>query len=96
MPTPVAGTPVVPAAVAPAAGGPGAEIPVAIPIPFTAATAATPGMLKRLQEAAGDSGLDSKTAEALVSLSREVIERVVWEVVPELAESIIRKNAEAS
>jgi len=86
MPTPVT------SAEAAAVGG-GAAIPIAVPIPFTAASAPTPGMLKRLAEAAGDSGLDPKVAEALVSLSREVLERVVWEVVPDLAESIIKKAA---
>ena len=30
--------------------------------------------------------------DALSKASREVIERVVWEVVPELAETIIREN----
>lgn len=31
---------------------------------------------------------------ALASASREVIERVVWEVVPELAETILREQIE--
>jgi hypothetical protein len=30
--------------------------------------------------------------ELLAKLSREVIERIVWEVVPELAETIIREQ----
>ena len=29
---------------------------------------------------------------ALLKLSTEVVERIVWEVVPELAEAIIREN----
>lgn len=70
-------------------------IPIAIPIPFTAASAPTSSMLERLQAAAGNAGVDPKVAEAIANLSREVIERVVWEVVPELAESIIKKEAEA-
>jgi hypothetical protein len=32
--------------------------------------------------------------EAIAKLSREVIEQVVWEVVPELAELIIREHVE--
>jgi hypothetical protein len=67
-----------------------------VPIPFTAADSPTPGMLARLAEAAGGSGLDPKVAEALVALSREVIESVVWEVVPELAEEIIKKQAQSA
>ena len=45
-------------------------------------------------DAARSAGLDPSGPEmqALMQLSREVIERVVWEVVPDLAETIIREN----
>jgi hypothetical protein len=33
--------------------------------------------------------------EAIAKLSREIIEQVVWEVVPELAEAIIREHIKA-
>lgn len=48
-------------------------------------------MAARLAEAAG---LEPGSPEllALLKLSAEVVERVVWEVVPELAEQIIREN----
>jgi hypothetical protein len=48
-------------------------------------------MAARLAEA---SGLQPGSPEllALLKLSAEVVERVVWEVVPELAEAIIREN----
>jgi len=36
--------------------------------------------------------LDGPEMQALVKLSREVVERIVWEVVPDLAEVIIRQN----
>jgi ATP/ADP translocase len=44
--------------------------------------------------AARSAGLDPDGPEmaALLELSRDVIERVVWEVVPDLAEAIIREN----
>lgn len=50
-------------------------------------------MAARLAEA---SGLEPGSPEllALLKLSTEVVERVVWEVVPELAEQIIRENLE--
>lgn len=32
--------------------------------------------------------------EAIAKLSREVIEQIVWEIVPELAETIIREHLE--
>jgi hypothetical protein len=37
-------------------------------------------------------GGEAVLREALSQASREVIERVVWEVVPQLAETIIREN----
>jgi hypothetical protein len=40
---------------------------------------------------AGDQG-EAALRAALSQASREVIERVVWEVVPQLAETIIREN----
>ena len=48
-------------------------------------------MAARLAEAAG---LEPGSPEllALLKLSTEVVERIVWEVVPELAEQIIREN----
>jgi CheY-like chemotaxis protein len=92
-------TPTRPAATQHAAPG-HADIPIAIPIPFTSADAPTPGILKRLQEAGSGgggaaAGLDPKVAEALLGLSKEVIEQVVWEVVPDLAEAILKKQAAA-
>jgi hypothetical protein len=48
-------------------------------------------MAARLAETAG---LEPGSPElaALLKLSTEVVERIVWEVVPELAEQIIREN----
>lgn len=37
-------------------------------------------------------GLSSAQVEAVMALSREVVERVVWEVVPTLAETIIKEE----
>jgi CheY-like chemotaxis protein len=82
---------------APASPVASANIPIAIPIPFTSADAPTSGMLQRLQQATNGAGqlggLDPKVAEAIVALSREVIEQVVWEVVPDLAEAIIKQRS---
>ncbi len=82
---------------APAAEAPAAlPIPIAIPIPFAPASDPTPGMLARLRAAGGASaGLDPKVAAAIVALTREVLEAVAWEVVPELAEQIVRAQADA-
>jgi DNA-binding response OmpR family regulator len=74
------------AAVAPAA--PPAPAPVAPP-PAVAAIAAANG---HLAAKLGDLGLTSIQAEAVLALSREVVERVVWEVVPQLAEALIKEE----
>jgi len=40
----------------------------------------------------GGLGLSNAQVEAVLSLSREVVEQVVWEVVPTLAETIIKEE----
>jgi CheY-like chemotaxis protein len=40
----------------------------------------------------GDLGLTPAQVDAVLALSREVVERVVWEVVPQLAETIIKEE----
>ena len=55
------------------------------------------GSLGRAVEAAmgpklASLGLTREQAEGVLKLSREVIERVAWEVVPDLAETIIREE----
>ena len=77
--------------VKPAAAASG-NIPIVMPIPFTPTHAPTAGILKRLSEGGSVEGIDPKAVSALLSLSREVIEQVVWEVVPDLAEQIIRER----
>lgn len=74
----------------------GGAIPIVTPIPFAPAGSPTPGMLRRLQEAGGGaaSGLDPAAVKALLALSHDVVEQIVWEVVPELAEQIIRQKAQ--
>jgi CheY-like chemotaxis protein len=91
--TPMAATPMTAAARAPAGGVP-AQIPIAMPIPFTAANSPTPGMLERLKAAGGGAaaGLDPGAIRALLQLSHEVVEQIVWEVVPDLAEEIIKQK----
>jgi hypothetical protein len=39
-----------------------------------------------------DLGLSPQQADAVLALSRDVIERVVWEVVPQLAETMIKEE----
>jgi hypothetical protein len=45
-------------------------------------------MASRLQ----DLGLSPAQVDGVLALSREVLERVVWEVVPVLAETIIKEE----
>jgi predicted N-formylglutamate amidohydrolase len=53
-----------------------------------AITAAEAELPQRL----GNLGLSPDQVTAVLALSREVIERVVWEVVPELAETLIKEE----
>jgi len=74
----------------------GANIPIAIPIPFTAADSPTAGMLRRLRDRGGPAAdLDPKAIEVLIEMSREIIEQVAWEVIPELAEEILKRRVDA-
>jgi CheY-like chemotaxis protein len=72
-----------------AAPAPAAAPPVAAPSPAVAAMATANG---QLANKLGDLGLTSQQADAVLALSREVVERVVWEVVPQLAEAIIKEE----
>jgi hypothetical protein len=40
----------------------------------------------------GELGLTPQQAQAVLALSREVVERVVWEIVPQLAETLIKEE----
>ncbi len=61
-----------------------ADSPVAAPL-----AAAVNG---QLAGKLGELGLSAQQAEAVLALSREVVERVVWEVVPQLAEALIKEE----
>jgi hypothetical protein len=73
---------------APAIAAPARPAPSAPPAPVQASAAAAP--------VAAQGASDGETAlrQALSQASREVIERVVWEVVPQLAEIILREHVE--
>jgi CheY-like chemotaxis protein len=84
-----------------------APAPAAAPAPASSASpyqpaASAPAASSGLGAAIG-SAVDAKVAafaakgpeyEAIAKLSREVIEQIVWEIVPELAEAIIREHLE--
>lgn len=73
---------------------PAAATPAAAPsapkagAPAAAVQAATSGLEAKLQGL----GLSADQLNAILALSREVIEEVVWEVVPELAETLIKEE----
>ncbi|MGH7296128.1 MAG: hypothetical protein ACRELB_14390, partial [Polyangiaceae bacterium] len=64
------------------------EAPVAAPPAAPVAAAVNGHLAGKL----GDLGLSPAQVEAVLALSREVVERVVWEVVPQLAETIIKEE----
>jgi len=87
---------------------PGSHAPVPAPPTARPPTGPTPPLAARGFGSAGtasaiSASVDQKLAalsakgpeyEAIAKLSREIIEQVVWEVVPELAEAIIREHVE--
>jgi hypothetical protein len=60
-----------------------------VPAPIAAVMAATGGDLAKKLDGLG---LNAEQIQGVLSLSREVIEKVVWEVVPDLAETLIREE----
>ncbi|NUP12602.1 MAG: response regulator [Polyangiaceae bacterium] len=56
------------------------------------ASAAVSAANGQLAAKVGEMGLTPQQADAILALSRDLIERVVWEVVPVLAESLIREE----
>ncbi|MBN2802593.1 MAG: response regulator [Deltaproteobacteria bacterium] len=60
--------------------------------PVTAVKTASKAAASKV--AAGVAGLTMEQAEAITALTEEVIEKVVWEVVPDLAETIIKEKLE--
>jgi CheY-like chemotaxis protein len=58
------------------------------PSPATASPASNGHLATKL----GELGLTSQQTDAVLALSRELIERVVWEVVPALAETLIKEE----
>lgn len=92
---PVAAPPPVAIPVHPA---PAAPEPVAAPVPAVAAAPAATAVGAALAENGqlagklGGLGLNPDQISAVLALSREVVERVVWEVVPVLAETLIKEE----
>jgi CheY-like chemotaxis protein len=95
--------------VSPGSTAPAAVTPMPMPVTPSARTPAaapgetTPSPTLAALTAKLDKKIDQKVAtlaakgpeyEAIVKLSREVIEQIVWEVVPELAEVIVREHVE--
>lgn len=89
-PAPVAA----PAHAAPVVAAPPARAPFVAATPTKRSALVERTLAKMAAQLAEASGLAAGSPEllALVKLSTEVVERVVWEVVPELAEAIIREN----
>jgi CheY-like chemotaxis protein len=70
--------------------------PAASPMATTHGTGGVGGAVERangqLAGKLGELGLSPAQADAVMALSREVVERVVWEVVPQLAETMIKEE----
>jgi CheY-like chemotaxis protein len=91
-PAPVAPAPV--AAVAPAAPAGAGRPPLVAGTPTKRSALVERTLAKMAARLAEAAGIEPGSPEllALLKLSTEIVERIVWEVVPELAEQIIREN----
>jgi DNA-binding response OmpR family regulator len=66
--------------------------PVSMGHPSQPVTSAAASVNGHLAGKLSDLGLSSSQVDAVMALSREVVEKVVWEVVPQLAEAIIKEE----
>ncbi len=89
------GTPkAAPVAAQPAAAKPAAP-PAAAPKPAAsqpAAALASAAVNGGMSDKLGEMGLSPEQVQGVLALSREVVEQVVWEVVPQLAETLIKEE----
>ncbi len=88
-----------PARPAPPAAAPAPAPAARAPAPAPAPAPAAPVIVAAASKAGGDMaaklaelGLSKDQAEAVLALSHELVERVVWEVVPVLAETMIKEE----
>jgi hypothetical protein len=89
--------PIAGAAAAPIAPTPvtGVQLPREAPAPAAAPRVAVPAAVpggNGFGERLAELGLSKDQIEGVLALSREVIEKVVWEVVPQLAETMIQEE----
>ena len=93
-PAPPARAPVAAAPAPPPRPAPAPTPPAHAPAPAPAAFVmeATDAAIGHAMSKAGSLGLTADQATAIAKLTREVVERVVWEVVPDLAETIVREE----
>jgi CheY-like chemotaxis protein len=87
-PQPVRSAAPAPAPAAAAVAAPARPAPAPAPAPAAAMDSATATMSQKL----AGLGLSREQVEGVLALSREVVEQVVWEVVPVLAEQLIKEE----
>jgi len=91
QPIPLTKPAAAPVAAAPKAAMTRPDLPSIIPAPAPTPKPAASGDGAAIARAVA-AGLTKEQAEAIAKLTREVVERVVWEVVPDLAEAIIQEE----
>ena len=92
-PPPVAAPAPLPPRPAPMAAAPPPPAPAPSPMATTHGIGGVSASVNgHLAGKLGELGLSPAQADAVLALSREVVERVVWEVVPQLAETIIKEE----
>lgn len=91
-PAPAPAPAAAPAPAPQAAPAPTAQAPAPAAAPASAPAAAAAAVSAEVQQKAAALGLSPAQVDAVAALTREVVERVVWEVVPQLAETMIREE----
>ena len=91
-PAPVHRAPPPPAAPPPAAARPVAHVPPPAAPPVHAEPSVAGRVNGQLAGKLAELGLTPQQADAVLALSKDVVERVVWEVVPQLAEALIKEE----
>ena len=76
----------------PVSVAPQAAVPPVARAPEAVVSASVAGVNGQLAGKLGELGLSPAQADAVMALSREVVEKVVWEVVPQLAEMLIKEE----
>jgi hypothetical protein len=71
---------------------PKSSVPAAMPVPTQPVALMAPEVVTDLRQKLESLALSKEQIDGVLALSREIVEQVVWEVVPTLAETLIKEE----